>query len=85
MENISPRRFISDSPIKTAATSWEIITEEKKYLFEAPPGFQYDRYFQALYPNTTISYKYDDGKLCINVFKEKFLIASAIGFYKKEN
>jgi hypothetical protein len=62
--------FITSSPFKTNSRKYyiEYINNESKNIeFISPKGFQYDRYFMAMFPQNSISYIYEDNILSIDV------------------
>lgn len=56
MDTLDLNDFITDCPFKTPSMTIMVFNEKEELQnsFVAPAGFQWDRYFTALYPNKHI-------------------------------
>jgi len=63
-------QFISNSPVKTPAMKVNIIKNKKIVeSYDAPEGFQLEKYVGSIYPNTTlqITFPTNESSKCFKV------------------
>lgn len=57
--NPNPDNFVTECPIKTRSRTYTLDwTDGNITIFKSPDGFQYDRYFDAMFPDHTLQFFY---------------------------
>ena len=85
--------FVTDCEFKTPSMKVKVFDNNKKFKeeYDAPPGFQLDRYVMSLYPKSMISMRFLDrdeyiGKcLCVDIYEKDKFIGRYLGVYKTKS
>jgi hypothetical protein len=77
-------KFISESHNKTPPMKVTVIDQRGHVVFkyEAPAGFQLERYVSSLYPNNDIMVSSTHFEICVSVCDGKEVIEIHRGLYK---
>ncbi len=68
------QRFISKQPNKSPACIVSVTTQipgHSDYMYEAPPGFQFDRYIASLFAKNTLRLERDSIGWTVSVYDDR--------------
>lgn len=62
--NPNPDNFVTECPIKTRSRTYTLDwTDGNITIFKSPDGFQYDRYFDAMFPIILFNFSIQEIKI----------------------
>ena len=79
--------FISESPYKTPPMTVNVYDADNKIIdtFEAPAGYQLERYVSSIHPNLDLRIKMSTTDFNVKVFDNDVLAKIYNGVYQKKN